>query len=104
MIRNKSAQKAARAGEKRRLQNRSVKSAIKTHTTKVEKLIADNEIELAQSEVTTTITLLDKAAKRKIVHPNTASRRKSRLTKRLNKATLAQTGKQEIVETETSQE
>jgi small subunit ribosomal protein S20 len=83
-----SAQKAARTGERKRLRNRSIKSATKTYVTKAEKLIHDDELEPAQAAVLEAISVLDKAAKNKVIHPNTASRLKSRLTKKLNKAKL----------------
>jgi small subunit ribosomal protein S20 len=83
-----SAQKAARTGERKRLRNRSIKSATKTYVTKAENLIHGSELEPAQTAVLKAISVLDKAAKKKIIHPNTASRRKSRLMKKLNKAQL----------------
>ncbi len=93
MPRSKSAQKAARSSNSKRLRYRSIKSATKTNLTKAEKLIASKELEQAQAAVTTTISSLDKAAKKNVIHPNTASRRKSRLMKKLNKSMLAQPGK-----------
>ena len=85
---NKSAQKAARVSERKRIRNRSVKSAIKTKITKSEKLIAGNELEPAQAVVSETISDLDRAVKKGIIHKNTAARRKSRLTRKLNQAQL----------------
>ena len=90
-----SAQKAARTGERKRLRNHSIKSATKTYVTKAENLIHGNELEPAQAAVLKAISVLDKAAKKKVIHPNTASRRKSRLVKKLNKAKLAATRKTE---------
>jgi small subunit ribosomal protein S20 len=84
-----SAVKAARVSEKKRAHNRAVKSAIKTKVTTAHKLIASNETEKAKAAVTDSISIMDKAAKRKILHPNTASRRKSRLMKKLNKTGAA---------------
>ena len=92
MPRSKSAQKAARSSNSKRLRYRSIKSATKTNLTKAEKLIASKELEQAEAAVTTTISSLDKAAKKNVIHPNTASRRKSRLMKKLNKSRPAQTG------------
>ena len=101
MPRNKSAQKSARSSEKKRLRNRSTKSAIKTYTIKAEKLILNNNLEQAQEAVTLTIKTLDKAIKKGVIHSNTASRRKSNLTKKLNKAMLSQTAEPEITATDT---
>ena len=104
MPRTKSAQKAARSTERKRLNNRSVKSTLKTHMTKAEKLTRDNDLESAQAAVVTTISTLDKAAKKRVIHPNTASRQKSRLTKKLNKAMRSQTGEPKTSDTEIVQE
>ena len=40
----------------------------------------------AQEAVVAAISSLDKAAEKKIIHPNNAARRKSRLMKKLNEA------------------
>jgi small subunit ribosomal protein S20 len=63
-----------------------VKSAIKTKITRSEKLIAGGELEAAQASVLETTSDLDRAVKKGIIHKNTASRRKSRLMKKLNQA------------------
>ena len=86
MPRSKSAEKAARAAERKQLRNKSVKSATKTHITRAEKLISSNELEPAQQAVVTAVSALDRAAKKGVIHPNTAARRKSRLMKKLNRA------------------
>ena len=91
MPKSKSAEKAARAAERKRLQNKSVKSATKTHVTRAEKLILSKEPEPAQSAVATAISALDRAAKKGVIHPNTAARRKSRLMKKFNQAKLSST-------------
>lgn len=95
MPKSKSAEKAARSSKRKRLRNRSVKSATKSHLTKTEKLINGNELETAQKAILETISILDKSAKKKVMHPNTASRYKSRLMKKFNKAKLATAGKTE---------
>ena len=95
MPRSKSAEKAARSGEKKRIRNRSVKSATKTYMSRAEKLIQSNDPEQAQAAVKRTITALDKAAQKRVIHPNTVSRRKSRLMKKLNKAVLSQAAEPE---------
>ena len=89
MPKSKSVQKAARAAERRQLRNKSVRSATKTYVTKAEKLILNNELEAAQPAVVAAVSSLDKAAKKKVIHPNTAARRKSHLTKKLNRAMLS---------------
>lgn len=82
----KSAQKQARASQRRQLRNKSVRSRCKTLITKAEGLIFSGELELAQQAVADAITSLDKAAEKGILHANNAARRKSRLIKKLNQA------------------
>ena len=83
---SKSAQKQARAGEKRRTRNRSASSQVKTSITKAEKLIVTGELEAAREAVKAAIIALDRAAEKDIIHSNNAARRKSRLLKKLNEA------------------
>lgn len=91
MPRTRTARKADRASKRKQAHNRSIKSAVKTYMTRVEKLIYDNDLEQAQAVVTTTMSTLDRAAKKNVLHANTVSRQKSRLTRKLNKAMAAQT-------------
>jgi len=102
--RSKSAEKAARSGEKKRIRNRSIKSATKTYTSRAEKLIQSNDLEQAQVAVTKTIIALDKAAQKRVIHPNTVSRRKSRLMKKLNKVAASQAAEPETTEETTGEE
>jgi small subunit ribosomal protein S20 len=85
-----SAKKTARTAERKRLRNKSLKSATKTHFTRAVKLIAANQTE-AQQAVVDTISALDRDAKKGVIHPNTAARRKSRLMKKFNQAKLSGT-------------
>jgi len=80
----KSAQKQARAAEKKRLRNKAVRSQCKSGIVKAEKLIFSGELESAQQAVTDAISSLDKAAAKGVIHPNNAARRKSRLVNKLN--------------------
>ena len=75
-----------RVTERRRLQNKSVRSLSKTNITKAERLISSGELEAAQKAVVVAVSSLDKAAEKGVIHPNNAARRKSRLMKKLNKA------------------
>jgi len=81
----KSAQKQVRVTVKKRLRNKSVRSICKTNTTKAEKLIMSGESKQAREAVSIAASSLDKAVNKRIIHPNNADRRKSRLTKKLNK-------------------
>ncbi len=82
----KSAQKQMRVAERRRLDNKPVRSLSKTSITKAEKLIVSGDLEAAKKAVVAAISSLDKAAGKSTIHANNAARRKSRLMKKLNKA------------------
>jgi small subunit ribosomal protein S20 len=82
---NKSAEKQARAGKKRRLRNRVATSQIKTVVTKARQNVSGGDQPAAKTAVADVVKALDKAASKGIVHPNNAARRKSRLVKQLNK-------------------
>jgi len=83
---SKSAEKQARVAERSRLRNKSVRTLCKTRTTTAQKLIPSGDLESAQQAVASTISALDKAAEKGVIHPNNAARRKSRLIKKLNRA------------------
>ena len=93
MPKSKTVEKTARAAERRRLRNKSIKSATKTKVTKAETLIASGKPESAGPAVVVAISAIDKAAKKRVIHPNTAARRKSRLMKKLNQAKSSSTSK-----------
>lgn len=82
----KSAKKQMRVAARRRLRNKAVRSLCKTNITKAERLILSGELETAQKAVVTAVSSLDKTAAKRVIHPNNAARRKSRLMKKLNKA------------------
>jgi small subunit ribosomal protein S20 len=81
--RTASARKQARAGERREVRNKSVRSAVKTRIVKARRAIAegaDNASEIAVQA----ISGLDRAASKGVLHRNNAARRKSRLARALN--------------------
>jgi len=84
--RSKSAQKQARGAERRRLQNKSIRSLCKTNVTKAERLIFSGEFESAKQAIVEAISSLDKAVGKGVIHANNAARRKSRLMNKLNEA------------------
>jgi len=85
MPNNAAAQKRMRQEQKRRLHNRSVKSIVKTQITKARQAITtDVDDATATEAVRAAVSELDRAAKKGVIHPNNAARRKSRLMKQLN--------------------
>ena len=79
-----SLQRAARVNLRRFLRNRSVKRSLRTSRTKAQRVLATGTAEEAQIAVKQTITDLDIAARKGIIHRNKAARTKSRLAKKLN--------------------
>ena len=102
MPKSKSAEKTARAAKRKQLRNKSVKSATSTYVARAEKLISSNELKPAQEAVVAAISAIDKAAKKGVIHPNTAARRKSRLMKKFNQAKLSSTAEQKTNGAETA--
>jgi len=86
----KSAKKALRVSQRRRDQNKPVRSQVKTYVKKAEQSISSNELESAKEAVKRAMTALDKGAQKGVIHPNNAARRKSRLMKKLNTAASAE--------------
>ena len=86
MANHKSAVKRAKQNEVKKLRNRATKSAMKTAIKKVyaaKEDGAENTMEVFQDAQ----SVIAKAAKKGILHKNTAARKTSRLAKHLNKST-----------------
>ena len=90
MPRTKTAERAAREAEIKRQRNRAIKSATKTFIDKAGETLAGGDVEKAKLAVKAAISQVDRAMKSGIIHRNTASRRKSNLMKKFNKAFGAQ--------------
>lgn len=86
MPHSKSAQKEVRVAKKRQFRNKSIRSLCKTKISKAEKLVFSGELNLGREAVVDAVSVLDKAAEKRIIHANNAARRKSRLMKKLNQA------------------
>jgi small subunit ribosomal protein S20 len=81
----KSVIKNVERSEKNRLRNQAAKSQVKTIVKKAKSAIEAHGGE-AKESVVAAISIIDRTAKRGIIHPNAAARRKSRLMKRFNAA------------------
>lgn len=81
-----SAQQRIRNSARKAKFNRLHRSRSRTAVKSAKTLVAEKDLKGAQTEVQQAISLLDKAAGKKVIHPNNAARRKSRLMKMLNKA------------------
>jgi small subunit ribosomal protein S20 len=85
-VKRSSAEKEARVASKRRERNKAASSQVKTDVSSAEKLIFAGDVEGARKAAIAAVSALDKAAGKKVLHHNNASRRKSRLLKKLAKA------------------
>ena len=82
MANHKSALKRIRANETKRLRNRYQH---KTTRTAIRKLRATSDVEEAKTLLKAVSSMVDKLAKRNIIHKNKAANLKSSLTKHVNK-------------------
>lgn len=85
MPNTKSAAKAMRASNRKRVYNIRTKDKVKTAVKTVKKSLESKNAEEALKALTTAYAALDKAAKKGVIHKNNASRKKSRLAKAINK-------------------
>lgn len=81
----KSAKKRLIQSEKRRMRNKSYKSALRTQLKKAEQALESGDKDLAKLEILAACRRLDKVAQKGVIHVNQASRGKSRLMCKLNK-------------------
>ncbi len=93
MPHTRSAKKRLRQSEKRRLRNRSALREIKLEWKKVQAAAEAGNLEQLKAECRLAVKKLDKAAQRRVVHPNLAARKKSQLAHLLRaKETAGQGG------------
>ena len=85
MPRRRTSLKRKRADKKRRLRNLRVKKGLKKTLKKFQALLSEKNVNEAKAFLKNVFSQLDKAAKKRIIHPKTADRKKSRLTKRLSR-------------------
>ena len=81
MPNSSSAAKRLRQSTKRRMHNRITKKVIKTSMKKTLSAVADNNLEKAEKDFRAAIAAIDKAGTRRVLHPNTAARRKSKIAR-----------------------
>lgn len=85
MPNHKSSEKRVRQSEKRRLINRGHKTKVRTYIKKLHAAL-DSKGEDVQTVLPETISVIDKAIQKGVLHKNAAARYKSRLTVRANQA------------------
>ncbi len=84
MANHKSAVKRAAQNEKKRLRNKSIKTRIKNVTKSVQLIIKDKPGDEVAAILTRAQSVIDNAAKKGVIHKNTAARKISRLYKLVN--------------------
>ena len=76
-----SAGKRLRQSIKRRKHNRITKKVIKTSMRKTLQSMSEHNLEKAEADFRAAVAKIDKAGSRRVLHPNTAARRKSKLAR-----------------------
>ena len=79
-----SAKKRVRQTDDRTLRNKDRRGAVRGSVKRLEAAIAAGDKAAAQAELTTTYQAIDKAAKKRVMHPHTAGNTKARLARRVN--------------------
>ncbi|MCB1141172.1 MAG: 30S ribosomal protein S20 [Leptospiraceae bacterium] len=79
----RSSKKDIRRTEKRKARNSAQKSTIRTYAKNILKSIKAGNTEEAANMFNSYASLLDKAAKKSLIHKNNASRKKSRMAKKI---------------------
>ncbi len=91
MAHSKSALKRWRQNEAHRDRNKPVRTSARTAVKKARVLIAAGGGDEASAAIREAASILDRAAKRNVIHKNAASRQKSRMMRHLNQAASAPT-------------
>jgi small subunit ribosomal protein S20 len=86
MPNHKSAEKRVRQNEKRRDINRGNRGRLRTGIKKLRAALESGETGAAQELLPKTVSLIDKAVQKGVLHRNAAARYKSRLTVRVGDA------------------
>ena len=79
------AKKAGRRSVKRQRRNGSIRTATRTAVNKALRSVNAGNLDVAEAAVLDAVSILDRAARKGVVHKNSAARRKSRITIKLNK-------------------
>ena len=85
MANHKSALKRNRQSLVRRDRNRANRTRVKTAVKKIDTAIEAESVEQAQEALVAAVPIIERAAEKGAFHKKTASRKVSRLTKRVNK-------------------
>jgi len=85
MPRRRTSLKSNRVNKRKHTRNLKIKLQLKKTIKKFQALLSEKNSVEAKTFIAKVFSQLDKAAKKNIIHPRTANRRKSRLMRRLSK-------------------
>ncbi len=83
MAHHKSAIKRIRQNEKKRIRNRNITSTMRSAVKKLEQAIQEQKQADAQTLLQKTVSIIDRAVTKGVIHKNKASRSVSRLTRKV---------------------
>jgi small subunit ribosomal protein S20 len=76
---SKSSKKRIRVAERRREENKPLRTEARTFVKKAETAIAAGDVAAAEAATREAVSVLDRVADKDVIHKNNAARRKSRL-------------------------
>jgi len=85
MPRRRTSLKRNRADKKKHLRNLKVKTQLKKTLKQIQAFLSAKNLNDAKALLNKAFSQLDKAAKKRVIHPATANRKKSRLMRRLSR-------------------
>jgi small subunit ribosomal protein S20 len=86
MPNHKSAEKRERQNKKKNAINAANRTRLRSQIRKLRQVLAHPEGADVQATLSQTISVIDKSVQKGVIHRNTASRHKARLTQRVNQA------------------
>ncbi len=89
MANHKSALKRARQNEVKRIINKGYKTRVKKAVKEVRIALADDSVDQAKKSFVKTVSIIQKAASKGVIHRNQASRKISRLATQINQLTAS---------------
>ena len=89
MANHKSALKRARQSEVKRINNKGYKTRVKKAVKEVRTALADDSVDQAKKSFVKTVSIVQKAASKGVIHKKQASRKISRLATQINQLTAS---------------
>ena len=86
MPNTKSAEKRQRQNKKRHQRNKMIKTSLRHHLRKVREAVSGGDLEASETVFRDALKRLDRAAAKRIIHPNAAARLKSRISSQIKAA------------------